>query len=512
MTRALYVGNYRHPWCTEVHIARALEANGVEVDRFQEPEHATADTLDQIERRAADCNLVLWTRTWGLPPEATDLWRRLEANGTTTASYHLDLYVPLARGEKIETDPFWTTQHVFTPDGNPESEAYFAERGINHHWMPAAVVADECATVMPGRYREEFAYDVVFVGSYGYHDEWPWRPKLIDWLADTYGDRFRRFGGDTRPGPIRGQDLNDLYTSCKVVVGDSCFAHRGQRYWSDRPYEGWGRGAPMVFPGIDALRDQLGFYPGYQVGDYDSLRQGIEDGLLGSYRDAADVLARTIAEHHTYTHRLADVLLMLEKNVVTDRPVIELEHGEHVVHTSPIRLELGSGYHPTEGFTHLDVNPNAPGVDIVGPAFPLDLPDASVSELRAVDVLEHISYRLTDQVLADWARVLVPGGRLYVQVPDAHTIMAWFIYQPGLLVDRLPPELPQTALMGACWRLLGGQDDGVYAVGPGEADFNLHRAMFSETSLREALERAGFVIQSLEVNPHPNIQATAIRR
>lgn len=81
-----------------------------------------------------------------------------------------------------------------------------------------------------------------------------------------------------------------------------------------------------------------------------------------------------------------------------------------------MRLEIGSGYSPTPGFVHLDLNPMAPGVDLVGPAFPLDLPDGSVSEMRCVDVLEHLSYRDTAAALADWARVLVAGGRLYVQV------------------------------------------------------------------------------------------------
>lgn len=177
-----------------------------------------------------------------------------------------------------------------------------------------------------------------------------------------------------------------------------------------------------------------------------------------------------------------------------------------------MRLEIGSGSFPTEGFTHLDIDPSAPGVDIVGPAFPLDLPTGTVGEIRCVDVLEHLSYRDTDTALAEWARVLRPGGMLYVQVPDADTIMRWYIADPLLLVDRLPADLPQTPLAGATWRLLGGHADGVQGAGDRDFRLNAHYAMFSEGSLRDALDEAGFDVETLTVNEHPNLCVTAVKR
>lgn len=177
-----------------------------------------------------------------------------------------------------------------------------------------------------------------------------------------------------------------------------------------------------------------------------------------------------------------------------------------------MRLELGSGYHPTPGFTHLDLNPNAPGVDIVGPAFPLDLPDGSVEEMRCVDVLEHLSYRDTATALAEWARVLSPDGRLYVQVPDAESIMRWFVESPALLLERIPAELPQTALSGATWRLLGGHSDGVCATDGDDWRWNAHYALFSAESLTEALDAAGLWAESIDVNGHPNLCVAARKR
>ena len=56
---------------------------------------------------------------------------------------------------------------------------------------------------------------------------------------------------------MRGADLNDLYASVKIAVGDSCYADRSTRYFSDRAFEAPGRGAFSLFPRIPALTDML---------------------------------------------------------------------------------------------------------------------------------------------------------------------------------------------------------------------------------------------------------------
>jgi len=510
----VYLGNFRHPWCTEVHIARELEGLGCHVMRWQEPSDPTAGTRFSLRRlrehvRSERPDLVLFTRTWGLPGEVTRMWREFEELGAVTASYHLDLYVGLQREAGIEDDPFWTTGFVFTPDGDPRSAEFFASKGINHHWLSPAVVSDECFI---GDFDSRFDYDVVFVGSEGYHPEWPWRGQLIHHLRERYGPRFRRFGGDTPEGPIRGKALNDLYATARVVVGDSLCLPGHTHYWSDRYFETLGRGGFLIAPeiiGLDQFLTPNAHYVPYRhpqsalaaLTDGEALH--VVDWLVRwALREDQARRAIQIAGHehvranHTYKHRLAEALAIM--GFVDPPAPIAID-----------KLELGSGYNPTPGFVHLDVNPNLPDVDIVGAAWPLDLPDGSVNELRAVDVLEHVvPYTQTDEVLADWFRVLAPGGRLYVQVPDAEMVMRWFVESPHLLVERLPANLPQTPLSGAAWRLLGGQGDGVYA---SREDwlFNCHFSLWSEEWLTASLERAGFVVESLETNGHPNLLAWA---
>lgn len=602
MATVVQVGNASHDWCTEVHLTRDMEANGHVVVFFQEPRGGfDAESLKRLRQTIIDAepDLVMWTRTWGGSPEMTQLWRECESWGIKTASYHLDLYVGLEREANIDSDPFWTTQYVFTPDGDPQSAEFFKSKGINHHWMPPAMVSDEVGF---GTYRERYDYDVVFVGSLGYHPEWPWRPTLINALAQRYGDRFRRFGGDLPEGPTRGRDLNDLYASAKVVVGDSLCLPGHVNYWSDRVCETLGRGGVLVHPRVPGLAEFMGLLDGrevcfYEPGDLGGVFETV-DGLLDQPNLRGQIKRfgmELIRARHTYRHRLEMAFQIMDLiprlnafgrgdafvpdsltawddlapadrtgdlrvqvhpeeqffetarqrgselglspglvDHIVDRRGVHGESRLRVAENAPARLpawylgdnpsdlpvsidrlELGSGYHPTPGFIHLDLNPNAPEVDIVGSAFPLDLPDNCVTgEIRAVDVLEHLSYRDTDAVLAEWFRVMAPGCKLYVQVPNADRIMreyAWHVDEDTntWLTSRIPANLPQTALEGATWRLLGGHRDDTYAMEGDDWKFNAHYALFSGGSLVEALKTAGFLIDKLEHNAHPNLIAFA---
>lgn len=314
---AFFIGNFRHPWCSEIHFARDIEALGHKVTRLQEPVGGKNSErfVREMERKALRerPDVVFFTRTWGLPPSTTQTWRRLERAGITTASYHLDLYVGLNRQAGLADDPFWTTQHVFTPDGDPHSAEYFQRLGINHHWSPPAVVSDECE---PGTWRDACDYDVVFVGSRGYHPEWPWRTQLLDWLADRYGPRFRRFGGDCPEGPTRGADLNDLYATARVVVGDSLCLPGHTRYFSDRYWETVGRGGFLVGPRVPGIEEH--FTDGehlrlYEYGDLDALGRMVDAAIDDP--EGCRLIAKQgqawVRERHTYRDRFKAAFLTM---------------------------------------------------------------------------------------------------------------------------------------------------------------------------------------------------------
>lgn len=195
-----------------------------------------------------------------------------------------------------------------------------------------------------------------------------------------------------------------------------------------------------------------------------------------------------------------------------------------------MKLNIGAGAERLPGYVRLDANPDTKP-DIVGPAYPLTgMADEHFDEVRAVDVLEHLPYRVTGAALAEWARVLAPGGRLFVQVPDTGEIMRRYADYHAALeraaeedeLTRLagllavPAELnddryPPSVLVGACWRIMGGQEDGIYA--PADRvdvdGWNLHRAMFDLNHLCRHVEDAGLTVERCTTNQHPNLQLWA---
>jgi hypothetical protein len=145
---------------------------------------------------------------------------------------------------------------------------------VKGHYLPAGVYDKEC-TYTPAIPTEE----VIFVGSKTYHPEWPYRPKLINFLSQVYGKRFNLYG---REGVkmVRGQELNNLYASTKVVVGDTlCPDFAYPDYWSDRIYETIGRGGFLIHPYIPGLEKEFEdkkHVVFYEYNNLDQLKQLID--------------------------------------------------------------------------------------------------------------------------------------------------------------------------------------------------------------------------------------------
>lgn len=83
-----------------------------------------------------------------------------------------------------------------------------------------------------------------------------------------------------------------------------------------------------------------------------------------------------------------------------------------------IRLNLGARNRAILGFLSVDIDP-ASGADVIADISSLpSYADGSVSEIYASHCLEHFPHGKTIPILREWARVLKPGGVLYVAVPD----------------------------------------------------------------------------------------------
>lgn len=135
------------------------------------------------------------------------------------------------------------------------------------------------------------------------------------------------------------------------------------------------------------------------------------------------------------------------------------------------KLHLGCGSKFIPGFYHVDALA-FPHVDHVGPVEDLGfLPANSVKLIYACHVLEHFGRNEVASVLAEWCRVLAPGGVLRLAVPDFEAA-ATLYKMPGNGIEL------QHILGLVC----GGQRD----------KYDYHKVIFDEQSLTDALLAAGF--------------------
>lgn len=296
--RVGFLGNFLTAESTESMVRWAMEERlGIEVEALQE-NHVTLSALEE----AMDYNdIFLWIHTHGylaVNDRAMEAFlAKLRDRGTPTISMHLDKFWGIPEREaRIGVDPFWKTQFVFTADGSRDKE--FKAAGVNHHWMRPAISEVYCH---PGVPRDEFRCDVGFVGAKGYHTEYPFRPQLLDWLAETYGDRFKHITG------VRGHALNDFYASCRVAVGDCIFSGI-PRYWSDRVPETVGRHGILLHPLVEGF-DVPAFM--FEPQNLRSLHEQIEVALatppaiLKYIRIGA---ADHVKNYHTWTNRMREIL------------------------------------------------------------------------------------------------------------------------------------------------------------------------------------------------------------
>jgi predicted O-linked N-acetylglucosamine transferase (SPINDLY family)/predicted SAM-dependent methyltransferase len=138
----------------------------------------------------------------------------------------------------------------------------------------------------------------------------------------------------------------------------------------------------------------------------------------------------------------------------------------------PRRLHIG-GKTAAPGWEILNAIA-APGVDHLGNANDLSrFPDGTFDTIYASHVVEHFDYQKElAKTLAEWQRVLKPGGSILVSVPDLEVLA-------GLLLDKSLAPVERFMVMRM---MFGGHMD----------DYDYHYVGLTEEFLRDYLTGAGF--------------------
>lgn len=253
-------------------------------------------TPDDVAATTPD--LLLWLRD--SHHDTVGMWdclRRLRDAGTVTAALHMDLFWGVAHREPhIGKSPWWHCEYVFTADGGRHD---WGE--VNHHWFPPAF-----GTRYLGLHPDPGpGPSAVFVGSVSQRIHGRDRIALLDWARRTYPD-FEHYG--TRHRQVWGYELNKLYASAALVLGDSVDA---PFYWSDRLPRSLGRGAVLAHPYVEGM-DEQGFTDEvmirYRRGDFEMIRHKRDSMTERDVKHMREAAVELVRERHTWRVALGRVL------------------------------------------------------------------------------------------------------------------------------------------------------------------------------------------------------------
>lgn len=298
-----FVGNFIPQHSTENDRAWSFEKLGHQVIEYQENQIIAQQLIDAEPY----LDMLIYSHTHDPSYVIKDLkqvFNFYREQNTPTVSVHLDRWAWLKRQTDMGSEATWFTQYIFMADASPEAIELYDKYELKWYYLKAGVIERDCYIAEPDHQR--FPHEIIFVGSRGYHSEYPFRRELVDWLKKTYGNRFGHYGNDGL-GVVRGKDLNTLYASAKIAVGDSCFGGR-PNYVSDRYYETRGRGGFLIHPKNDGVDTAgVGFY---DKGDLNSLKQTIDYYLDNP--EERELMRESgfiqVSQNETYTQRAEQML------------------------------------------------------------------------------------------------------------------------------------------------------------------------------------------------------------
>jgi len=100
------------------------------------------------------------------------------------------------------------------------------------------------------------------------------------------------------------------------------------------------------------------------------------------------------------------------------------------------KLHIG-GQQKVEGWEILNANPG-PFVDHICNANDVSrFADATFAEIYASHVVEHLDYKIElESTLKQWLRILEPGGKIYISVPDLDVLAGLILAKDQLTMEE----------------------------------------------------------------------------
>lgn len=155
----------------------------------------------------------------------------------------------------------------------------------------------------------------------------------------------------------------------------------------------------------------------------------------------------------------------------------------------PFYLQVGSGGRIMAGFVNMDLMPSPGAIRAdIGRRIPVS--DRSVKGLFAEHVFEHLDYEVeVTRFLAECRRVMLPGGRIRIVVPDAGAYIAAYASGHWEEYTRMRPLLEghRDFWLGAVYRTRMELINAVFRQG------KEHKYAYDAETLILVLQTAGFI-------------------
>jgi predicted SAM-dependent methyltransferase/tetratricopeptide (TPR) repeat protein len=151
-----------------------------------------------------------------------------------------------------------------------------------------------------------------------------------------------------------------------------------------------------------------------------------------------------------------------------------------------MKLNIGCGKQYKVGFINIDAY-DATVADMIMSAHALAYPSNTVEEIEVKQLIEHLGYVCTRYALAEWFRVLKPGGTLCIETPDIERSFQEYLKGNHETKKELLP-----------W-IFGVDSPGM-----------THRLCFPEVLLEDFLKKTGFTALKksfvMQQNKNPTLQ------
>ena len=288
--KILYLGSFKHFYCTEKYVEYALKSFGIQVSRWDGANETNPRKIcNFIDEHKPDVVLSSKAKIHGFP----DILTHCRNCGILTVCWQWDYYFGYC---DKDIPQFYSDILLGTDAGNVQR---FRDKGWNYSVLRQGIHTPDAQL-----FSLPIECQVGFIGSIGGHES---RSELLKFLDTTYRSKFRRYGN------CRGLALNKQLARIGIVVGDS---YPGDHYWSNRIYEILGRGGFLLHPETVGLEEEFEdgkHYVSYPRGDFDKLAY-----LIKYYLDnpnKRELIKRQGHEYcktnFTYTHRVLELLRLI---------------------------------------------------------------------------------------------------------------------------------------------------------------------------------------------------------